>query len=161
MLVATGGLPVAEHWKVYLPAVLVSFVVMVPAIIAAEKHGRMKAVFVGAILLLIAVQIGLATLGGSLYAIGFWLLVFFVGFNVLEAIQPSTISRLAPAEAKGAALGVYNTTQSVGLFLGGALGGWLLKHHGAGAVQGFCAAIGVLWLLLAATMTPPVRKTST
>ena len=88
-------------------------------------------------------------------------MVFFIGFNVLEAIQPSTISRLAPAAAKGAALGVYNTTQSVGLFLGGVLGGWLLKHHGAGAVQGFCAAIGVLWLLLAATMTPPVRKTST
>ncbi len=161
MLVATGGLPLAEHWKVYLPAVLVSFVVMVPAIIAAEKHGRMKAVFVGAILLLIAVQVGLATLGGGLYAIGFWLLAFFIGFNVLEAIQPSTISRLAPAVAKGAALGVYNTTQSIGLFLGGALGGWLLKHYGAGAVQGFCAAIGVIWLLLAATMTPPVRKTST
>jgi MFS family permease len=160
LLVSTGGLPLAEHWKVYLPAVLVSFAIMVPAIIAAEKYGRMKAVFVGAILLLIAVQVGLALFGGSLYAIGFWLLIFFVGFNVLEAIQPSSISRIAPAAAKGTALGVYNTTQSIGLFLGGALGGWLLKHFGAGAVQAFCAALGVLWLLLAATMTPPVRKTS-
>ncbi|HZV55638.1 MAG TPA: MFS transporter [Rhodocyclaceae bacterium] len=162
MLVSAGGLPVAEHWKVYLPAVLISFVVMVPAIIAAEKHGYMKPVFVGAILLLVAVQIGLALTGGSgLYVMGFWLLVFFVGFNILEAIQPSMISRLAPAEAKGAALGIYNTTQSVGLFLGGALGGWLLKHFGASAVQGFCAVIGGIWLLLAAGMTPPVRKTST
>jgi MFS family permease len=162
MLVAGGGLPVAEHWKVYLPAVLASFAAMVPAIIAAEKRGRMKPVFVGAILLLIAVQVGLATTGDrGLYAIGLWLLVFFIGFNVLEAIQPSMISRLAPPEAKGAALGVYNTTQSVGLFLGGALGGWLLKHFGTGAVQAFCAALGGIWLLLAATMTPPVRKAST
>jgi MFS family permease len=161
LLVSVGGLPAAQHWKVYLPAVLISFVVMVPAIIAAEKHGRMKAVFVGAILLLIAVQVGMATMGTGLYAIGFWLTIFFIGFNVLEAIQPSSISRLAPPAAKGTALGIYNTTQSIGLFLGGALGGWLLKHFGAVAVQGFCAALGVLWLLLAATMTPAARKTST
>jgi predicted MFS family arabinose efflux permease len=71
------------------------------------------------------------------------------------------ISRLAPAGAKGAALGVYNTTQSFGLFLGGAMGGWLLKSSGAAAVQGFCAALAAIWLLLAATMTLPVRNKST
>ena len=156
-----AGLPVGEHWKIYLPAVLVSFAVMVPAIIAAEKHGRMKAVFVGAIMLLLAVQLGLATSATSLNAVGIWLGLFFVGFNIMEALQPSLISRLAPAGAKGAALGVYNTTQSIGLFLGGAAGGWLLKHFGAVAVQGFCAAVSAAWLLLASTMTPPVRKSST
>jgi predicted MFS family arabinose efflux permease len=160
LLVTAGGLPVGEHWKIYLPAVLVSFAVMVPAIIAAERGGRMKAVFVTAVVLLVSVQAGLAWFGVGKYAIGFWLLVFFVGFNVLEAIQPSLISRLAPGEAKGTALGVYNTTQSIGLFLGGVVGGGLLQHFGAGAVQAFCAAIGIVWLLLAATMTPPARKTS-
>ncbi len=161
LLVTAGGLPVGEHWKIYLPAVLVSFAVMVPAILAAERGGRMKAVFVTAVVLLVAAQVGLAWFGTGRYAIGFWLVVFFVGFNVLEAMQPSLISRLAPGEAKGTALGVYNTTQSIGLFLGGVLGGWLLQHFGAGAVQGLCAAIGAIWLLLAATMTPPpVRKTS-
>jgi MFS family permease len=159
MLVSAAGLPVTEHWKIYLPAVLVSFVAMVPAIIAAEKYGRMKEVFIGVISLLTLVQVGLATMAGGTYSIGLWLLLFFVGFNIMEAIQPSSISRIAPAEAKGAALGVYNTTQSIGLFLGGAVGGWLLKHFGAGAVQGFCGAIGIIWLLLAATMTPPVRRT--
>lgn len=159
VLVSVGGLPVTEHWKVYLPAVLLSFVAMVPAIIAAEKHGRMKAVFIGAVSLLTLVQVGFAMASGGLYAIGFWLLLFFVGFNVLEAIQPSSISRIAPPEAKGAALGVYNTTQSIGLFIGGALGGWLLKNFGAGAVQAFCAALGGVWLLIAATMKPPVRTT--
>lgn len=158
MLASVGGLSVGEHWKVYLPAVLVSFAVMVPAIIAAEKHGRMKPVFVGAILLLAVVQVGFATMGTDVYSMAFWLVLFFVGFNIMEALQPSLISRLAPPGAKGAALGVYNTTQSFGLFLGGVLGGWLYKNFGATAVQGFCAAIAGLWLLLAVTMTLPVRK---
>jgi MFS family permease len=161
LLADLGGLPVAEHWKVYLPAVLVSFAIMVPAIIAAEKHGRMKPIFVGAILLLLVVQIGFATLSLGLYTLAMWLMLFFVGFNIMEALQPSLISRLAPAGAKGAALGVYNTTQSFGLFLGGAMGGWLLKSSGAAAVQGFCAALAAIWLLLAATMTLPVRNKST
>jgi MFS family permease len=161
LLADVGGLPVGEHWKVYLPAVLISFAVMIPAIIAAEKHGRMKAVFVGAILLLVVVQIGFATMSSGVYSLAFWLVLFFVGFNVMEALQPSLISRLAPTGAKGAALGVYNTTQSFGLFLGGALGGWLFKNFGATAVQGFCAAIAAIWLLLAATMTLPARNKST
>ncbi len=157
LLVAVGGLAVTEHWKIYLPAVLLSFVVMVPAIILAEKRGRMKMVFVGAVSLLTLVQAGLATLAGGLYSVGAWLMIFFVGFNILEALQPSLISRIAPPEAKGAALGVYNTTQSIGLFLGGVVGGWLLKHHGAHAVQWFCAALGLTWLVLAATMKPPAH----
>jgi MFS family permease len=161
LLTDFGGLPVAEHWKIYLPAVLVSFAVMIPAIIAAEKHGRMKPIFVGAILLLLVVQIGFATLSLGLYTLAMWLMLFFVGFNIMEALQPSLISRLAPAGAKGAALGVYNTTQSFGLFLGGALGGWLLKSFGAVAVQFFCAALAAIWLLLAATMTLPGRNKST
>jgi len=161
LMAGAGALPVGEHWKVYLPAVLVSFAVMVPAIIAAERHGRMKPVFVGAILLLVLVQLGLAATGGSLAGIAVWLVLFFVGFNIMEALQPSLISRLAPPGAKGAALGVYNTTQSLGLFVGGALGGWLYKNFGAAVVQGFCAAIAAIWLLLAATMTLPARNKST
>lgn len=156
-LVATG-LPLAEHWKIYLPAVLASFVIMLPAIFAAERRGWIRSVFVAAIGLLLAVQLGLSSAGG-VWGIGVWLLLFFVGFNVLEAMQPSLISRIAPAGAKGAALGVYNTTQSLGLFLGSATGGWVLKHFGASAVHGFCAVLGAAWLVLAATMAPvPVRK---
>lgn len=158
MLVHTGGLAVGEHWKVYLPAVLMSFVVMVPAIIAAERHGRMKLVFNGAIALLIVVQIGLGFFGSGVYALAFWLTLFFVAFNVLEATQPSLISRMAPPHAKGAALGVYNTTQSLGLFLGGVLGGALAKHSGAQTVWVACAVLAVGWLGLGLTMTvPPPR----
>ena len=158
MLVHRGGLAVAEHWKVYLPAVLVSFVVMVPAIIAAEKHGRMKLVFNAAIALLCVVQIGFGFFGGGVYSLAFWLTLFFVAFNVLEATQPSLISRLAPPHAKGAALGVYNTTQSLGLFLGGVLGGALAKHSGAPAVWIACAVLAFCWLALGLSMTMPTTR---
>lgn len=155
-----AGLGTGEHWKIYLPAVLLSFAVMVPAIIAAERKGRMRAVYAGAVALLVLVQAGLALFGGGLWGTGLWLLLFFVAFNILEALQPSLISRLAPPTAKGAALGIYNTTQSVGLFLGGALGGMLLKYFGAAAVHAVCAGFGIVWLMLAARMQAPQARTT-
>jgi MFS family permease len=152
LLVASGGLPVAEHWKVYLPAVLVSFVLMVPAIIVAEKRNKMKPIFTAAVALLLATQIGFVFGRETFWGLATGLLAFFVAFNILEATLPSLISRIAPPQAKGAALGVYNTTQALGVFLGAAAGGWLTKHHGAAAV--FIGASGMIaiWLLLAATM---------
>ncbi len=155
-----GGLPGGEHWKVYLPAVLLSFAVMVPAIIAAERRGKVKPVYVGAVALLVLVQAGLAAFGGGLWGTGLWLLLFFVAFNILEALQPSLISRIAPPASKGAALGIYNTTQSIGLFLGGVLGGWLVKYQGASAVHVVGAAIGIIWLGLALRMNPPQPRTT-
>lgn len=154
-LVAGGGLPVAEHWKVYLPAVLLSFVVMVPAIIIAERHNRMKPVFNAAIALLALVQIGLWQFGDGLLPLAILLTLFFIAFNVLEATQPSWISRIAPANAKGTALGVYNTLQSAGLFLGGLVGGWIGQRFGPAAVSLACAALALLWLALSAGMRPP------
>ncbi|MBP6711965.1 MAG: MFS transporter [Propionivibrio sp.] len=160
-LVSSGGLAVGEHWKVYLPAVLLSFVVMVPAIIAAEKHGRMKLVFNASIGLLLAVQLGFAFFGVGLLPLAFWLFVFFIAFNVLEATQPSLISRIAPPHAKGAALGIYNTTQSLGLFLGGVAGGFLAKSAGSFAVWMACAALAAIWLIVGLSMTmPPPRNAS-
>ena len=154
-----AGLPGGAHWKVYLPAVLISFAVMVPAIIAAEKRGRMRPVYAAAVALLILVQAGLALFGEGLWLSGLWLLLFFVAFNILEALQPSLISRIAPPAAKGAALGIYNTTQSIGLFLGGMLGGWLMKNFGASAVHLFCAALALVWLIIAAQLRPPQPRT--
>lgn len=150
-----AGLPMPEHWKVYLPAVLLSFVVMVPAVIVAERRNLMKPVFNAAICLLALVQFGLWLFGDGLLPLALLLTLFFVSFNVLEATQPSWISRIAPAHSKGTALGVYNTLQSVGLFLGGLLGGWLGQRFGAGAVSLVCGALAFLWLLLASSMTPP------
>ena len=157
-LISTGGLPVAEHWKVYLPALLLSFVIMVPAIIVAERFARMKLIFNAAIVLLLLVQFGFGLFSAGLYGLAFWLTLFFVAFNILEATQPSLISRIAPPHAKGAALGVYNTTQALGLFLGGVFGGVLTKYAGPGAVWAGGAALALVWLMLGLSMSmPPLR----
>ena len=156
-LVVRGALPAPEHWKVYLPAVLASFVVMVPAIIAAEKRDKMRPVFLSAIALAALVQGGLYFLGDSLWWLGLWLLLFFVAFNILEATLPSLVSRTAPPAAKGAALGVYNTTQAVGLFIGGAMGGYIAQHFGDNAVFSACALLAVCWMIVAFSMTFPRR----
>jgi predicted MFS family arabinose efflux permease len=157
-LVDHGRLAPADHWMVYLPAVLVSFVVMVPAIIAAERRDRMAPVFRGAVALLVVVQVGLLLAGESLWTLALWLLLFFVAFNILEATLPSLVSRTAPPAAKGAALGVYNTTQALGLFVGGALGGYIAQRFGDNAVFAACAGLAALWSLLAASMNFPRRR---
>lgn len=157
-LVNFGGLPAASHWMVYLPAVLVSFAIMVPAIIAAEKKDRMRPVFLAAIALLVVVQLGLLVLGESLWGLAASLLLFFVAFNILEATLPSLVSRTAPPAAKGAALGVYNTTQALGLFTGGALGGFLAQHFGDNAVFSVSAGLILVWLIVANSMNFPQRR---
>lgn len=156
-LVVSGQLPVAEHWKLYLPAVVLSFVLMVPAIIVAEKKARMKQVFLGAVVLLLLVELGFLTRHDSFAWLAALMVLFFVAFNILEATLPSLISRIAPPRAKGAALGVYNTTQALGLALGGALGGALAQHVGGEAVFAFCSLMVLLWLAAAWSMkAPPV-----
>ena len=157
-LIERGGLAVGAHWKLYLPAVLLSLALMVPAVIAAERKGRMKAVFLAAIALLSIAQLGFAYLAEGLSGLFFWLLVFFVAFNVLEATQPSLIARLAAPHAKGAALGVYNTLQSLGLFAGGALGGALAAFAGPQAVWLACALLGLVWLGIAGGLVVPARR---
>ncbi|MDP2811217.1 MAG: MFS transporter [Rhodocyclaceae bacterium] len=159
LLIKYGGLPLAAHWKIYLPAVLASFVLMVPAIILAEKRDKVQPVFVFAIGLLLVTLLAMWFGSTNFMVVAGGLLSFFVAFNILEAMLPSLISRIAPARAKGAALGVYNTTQALGLFVGGALGGWLVKNFDAGAVFIFDAAMVALWLAAAATMMQlPMRR---
>ena len=160
-LVDHGGLPAASHWQVYLPAVLASFVVMVPAIIAAERKDRMRPVFIAAVALLAVVQVGLYVFHTSLWTLALWLLLFFVAFNVLEATLPSLVSRTAPPSAKGAALGVYNTTQAIGLFIGGAAGGYIAQHFGDNAVFAACTGLILLWLAVANSMNFPQRRQAT
>jgi MFS family permease len=157
-LVNHGGLEATAHWQVYLPAVLLSFAVMVPAIIVAEKRDKMRPIFLAAIFLLVVVQSGLFLSGETLWTLALWLMLFFVAFNVLEATLPSLVSRTAPPTEKGAALGVYNTTQSIGAALGGTLGGFIAQHFGDNAVFAVCAGLGLLWLGVAASMNFPQRR---
>ncbi|MDR1423863.1 MAG: MFS transporter [Azoarcus sp.] len=157
-IVARGGLALPEHWKVYLPAVLLSFAVMIPVVIAAERGGRLKQALSGAVALLAFVQVGLHLMAGNVWLFGVWLTLFFVAFNILEATQPSLISRLAPPRIKGTALGVYSTLQSAGLFIGGSAGGWLAQHFGEIAVGIACAMLALAWLVVTCTLSLPVRE---
>jgi len=85
------------------------------------------------------------------------LVIFFAGFNVLEAKLPALVSRTAPREARGAATGMYSSVQFLGTFFGGAAGGILAQHAGAGAVLGACLAVIAAWLAAAWNMSqlPP------
>ncbi|NPB07797.1 MAG: MFS transporter [Aquificae bacterium] len=125
-LIERYGLPKPEHWKIYLPVILLSLAVMVPAIIAAEKRGKIKTVFLAGILL-----IGLGFLSylllGNFYGLVGMLLLFFVGFHLLEPILPSLLTKFAEPQKRGISVGVYNTVQFTGAFAGGLLGGVFLK----------------------------------
>jgi len=156
-MLSDAGMPLDQHWKVYLPVVLVSFLLMLAPMMAAERYGKVRPVLLASVALMTVVQILFASVHGLWPIVGV-LLLFFVAFNVLEAMQPSLVSRYA-AVSRGAALGVYNTTQSLGLFLGGVAGGWLLQHEGRSAVFIGCAVVLVLWLIIAWSMkAPPARS---
>lgn len=163
-LLVAAGLEKTRHWQVYLPAVLASFVVMGMTLFPLEKRGYLRAVFLGAVGLIFLVQAGLlwtvssvVSAAPSLGWLGALLVLFFCGFNVLEASQPSLASRVAPPHARGAALGVYNTLQSLGFFAGGAIGGWITKLHGAQGLFIVCGGLMLLWLAVAWPMKAPGR----
>lgn len=156
----TSNLSVNHHWQVYLPILLGSFVLMIPAIVVGEKRGLLKPVFIGAVALMLVAQLCFAGLITSFWGIVFSLFAYFVAFNILEASLPSLISKLAPAAAKGTAMGVYNTSQSLGVAVGGLVGGYLAHHYSYSVVFMFCAVLISIWLLLTFSMkTPPSVKT--
>ena len=111
--------------------------------------------------MLVVLGLALSASAPGIAALSALLFAFFCGSNILEASQPSIASRSAPAHARGAALGFYNTLQSLGFFAGGALGGLLMKAVGPAGLFGACAAAMTLWLLVAWPMKPiasPLRK---
>ncbi|BBF85021.1 putative transport protein [Aquitalea magnusonii] len=154
-LIKTAGLDKAHHWEVYLPVTVIGFLLMVPAIIYGEKKARLKQVFIGAIAIMTAAQLGMALALDSFWQIVMWLGLYFIAFNILEATLPSLISKIAPADAKGTAIGVYNTAQSFGLFMGAAAGGWLYTHYGPAGVFGFTSLLMASWLLASFSMQAP------
>ena len=155
-----GGLPLSQHWKIYLPVMLASFVLMLPAVMGAHTPGRLKGWFVAAVVLLLLVQLAMPWLTGSMWSITLFLLIFFAPFNVLEAMLPSLVSRVAPPQLKGAAIGVYSSVQFLGTFAGAAGGGFLFKHWGVTGIAVPGAILLVIWLILAMGMQAPPRGTA-
>lgn len=160
-LLLQAGLAKAAHWQLYLPAVVLSFAAM-GGLFALERRGRLRAALLGAIALVLLVQLGLGAVAlqgqpAPLAVMGGLMLMFFIGFNALEASQPSLVSRMAPAPLRGAALGAYNTLQSLGLFAGGALGGALAKWAGFPGLFAATALLCLLWLVVSWPLRPVAR----
>ncbi|MGL4230665.1 MAG: MFS transporter [Casimicrobium sp.] len=162
LLVERGALPSPSHWMVYLPVIVLSFAAMIPPMIAAERKGKIRVVFLAAIALLTVTMLLAPTLSNqALTGLVVFLILFFIAFNLLEAMQPSLVSRLAPARVKGFAMGVYNTTMALGLFAGGIVGGTLAKRFGNDTVFYGCAALAAIWFVAAYSMKPPPGRIPT
>jgi MFS family permease len=144
-----------SHWGIYLPVVLLSVLAMAPLVIMTTRKKRIPNIFLTGIVLLL--------IGELLFAFGaystIWFLlgmvIWFTGFNTLEALLPSLVSRLAPVRNKGAAIGIYNSAEFFGAFLGGALGGLMLGRFGTQGVYLMCAGIILLWLIVMLPASPP------
>ena len=156
----SAGLPAGAHWMVYVPVLFGSAILMVPFVLYADRRNRLKAVFLGAIACLAGAECGIAWLGSDLVMLITMMVLYFTAFSVLESSLPSLVSRIAPSEKKGTALGLYSTAQYLGAFAGGLLGGWLHGAWGTGAVFWFCGALVLAWLLGALRMRNPAPLTT-
>jgi MFS family permease len=154
-ILRADGLDAQHQWQVYLPVMLIAFILMVPPIIIAEKKAKMKQVFMIAIALAAVAQLAILFLQGSVWGVAAALLLFFTAFNVLEATQPSIVSKIAPLAAKGTAMGVFSSVQFLGAFFGSAMGGLLMQVYGGNAVLVFAVVMLLLWLVVASSMRAP------
>lgn len=154
-----AGLPLAEHWKVYLPVMIGSFVLMLPPVMQAGNPLLLRRWFIVAVALLLAGHLALPWLASNILLLSLFLLLFFVPFNVLEAMLPTLTTRLAPAHAKGTAIGLYSTIQFFGTFLGAAGGGFIYKYWGMTGVVVLDAGLLLIWLILALGMRMPRAST--
>jgi MFS family permease len=154
-ILRADGLEAQHQWQVYLPVMLIAFVLMVPPIIIAEKKAKMKQVFMVSIALAVVAQVSIYFLENSLWGMAFALLMFFTAFNVLEATQPSIVSKIAPLASKGTAMGVFSSVQFLGAPFGSAMGGLLMELYGGNAILVFAVVMLLLWFTVASTMRPP------
>lgn len=149
-----AGFPAAEHWKIYLATMLVSFVAVVPFIIYAEVKRKMKRVFLLCVAILLIAEIVLWGAGGYFWELVAGVQLFFLAFNLLEALLPSLISKESPAGYKGTAMGIYSTSQFLGVAIGRrSAAGWMAFDSQTVFLLG--ALLAMLWLLVASTMSEP------
>jgi MFS family permease len=147
-----------EHWKMYLGVMLTSIAIMVPVMLLSERRGQQKAAFLGSVAVIGSSAL-LLEAGSSVFQLmAGGLVLFFAAFNLLEAMLPSLVSRVAPSNAKGTAIGVYSTLQFLGAFVGATAGGWMAQQYGNIAVFGLCAFVAGVWLVVASGMQIPQRR---
>ncbi|WP_380184695.1 MFS transporter [Kalamiella sp. sgz302252] len=150
-----AGFPAEQHWKVYLVTMLIAFGGVIPFIIYAEVKRQMKRVFIFCVAIILIAEIVLWGAGPHFWTLVIGVQLFFIGFNLMEAILPSLVSKESPPGYKGTAMGVYSTSQFIGVAIGGSLGGWLYGHFDASTVFVVGALIAAVWLLVSCTMQEP------
>lgn len=148
ILLTKNGLPTDEHWRVYVPALLASIVAMIPLIYLSSKNAWTIRVFLGAICILLFAQCLLMWRPLGVMGMTICLFFFFWGFNLLEAMLPSLVSRVSPAASRGSAMGVYNTFQFSGVFFGGLVGGVIYGRYGVNAVFAVSGLLLLFWVWL-------------
>jgi len=137
-----------DNWQLYLPAVLLSFLGMIPLIIISEKFKKTKYILLISILLLISSQIIFFSLNLNFKVFLITLTIFFVAFNTVEALLPSLLSRTASASKRGLAMGIFSTSQFLGTFIGGAIGGFIYDIYNLNSVFLFTIFVAIIWWLL-------------
>ena len=160
LLRGTLHVSIEDQWKVYFPVLAVSVIVMLPALVAAEKYRHMKGVFIASVAALLVSQVALYFGAHNLYVLLAALTVFFSGFNIMEASLPSLITKAAPPAAKGTAAGLYSSLQFLGIFVGGVVGGWANQSGGVTEVFAMTTVLALLWLVVAITMAQPSYLTT-
>lgn len=155
LMLRDAGLESLQHGWLYAPVFIVSIILMVPFIIIAEAKRRMKQVFVGAVLVLAISLMIMMFSDNNLAIIALALALFFTAFNLLEASLPSLVAKISPADRKGTAMGVYSSSQFLGAFAGGLIGGWAYGQGGSVLLLGICVALVLVWFMLAASMKSP------
>jgi MFS family permease len=155
-----AGLPVNLHWEVYLPVMLGSFILMVPAVLRTTRPERLRHILIAAIATLLASQVLMPWFAAGVWTIAAMLLVFFTAFNVLEAALPSLVTRTAPTGAKGVAIGVFTSLQFLGVFAGAAGGGYLYGRWGETGVVVLDVLLLGLWLAIARGLQVPPSRSS-
>ncbi len=148
-------LETAQHWKIYLPILAISMIFSIPMIVIAEKYRKIKVIFIIAVLLLLVSQGLLGISQFSFYPLMFAFLLFFIGFNFLEAVQPSLVAKYSDVNTKGTAMGVYSSSQFFGIFVGGTVGGLVMQQWGTSGVFVFGALMALLLLFVAISLPKP------
>ena len=157
-LINQGDIPLDQHWLVYLPVLAISFIFIVPMILISEKKNKSKESFIFSIALLLVTQFLFIYFADGIDGIIIALIFYFIAFNYLEASLPSLVSKLAPIQRRGLALGVYNTSQSLGIFVGGSFGGLIANFYGYQGTFLFCSSLIMIWLILSISMKMPINR---
>jgi len=155
LLAHITGIPVNQSWELYLPIMILAFLMMLPFIIIAEKKRKMRQVLLGAIAVLGLANLAYVYADRSLISMAIGLVAFFTAFSVLEATLPSLVAKVAPADQKGTAMGAYSTSQFFGVFMGGTVGGLVFGKWGINGAIIVSAGLILVWLLVALRMKEP------